>query len=242
MFLREWSNKQTTLVDLSTILSREARIVTIFSQIISSQQIVAPNSFPSVAEDVLLSLWVLAGESNDPVKILINSPGGDVMAGFTIIQAMNHLKAKGIEVWTVDLCQCMSMGGIILMMGTKGKRYALENTLVHTHFGGRQISGKTESDVDEAYQHTEKVNKTIYRLISENSTIPEFYVKKRDELADYDKRKLTDPNERVKLVKNFLNHDTFMDPEEAKEAGIIDKVLSPGDPIIDQIYSAQRGK
>ncbi len=239
MLLKEWGEKATTLVEPWVILGRDARVITIFSQIMSSQQIVAPHSFSSVGEDVVASLTLLGIDSNDPVKIVINSPGGHVDAGFMIIQAMNHLKAKGIEVWTVDLCRTMSMGGIILMMGTKGRRYAMENTLIHTHFGKRSISGESQADIDEAIKYTEAINQTIYRYMSENSNIPEFHIK-RQGLDGYDPAKFKDLTERIKVIKNFLNNETLMSPEEAREAGIIDKVLSPGDPIIDQIYSKQR--
>ena len=78
-------------------------------------------------------------------------------------------------------------------------------------------------------------------ITPDESRVKEFHLKKMG-LEGYDKAKLNDPNERIKLIKNFLSHETLMDPEEAKEAGIIDKVLSPGDPIIDQIYTKFEGK
>ncbi|KKT82484.1 MAG: ATP-dependent Clp protease proteolytic subunit [Candidatus Yanofskybacteria bacterium GW2011_GWA2_44_9] len=235
MLVKPWSEKPVTLVDPWVFLAREARTIPIFSQIISSQQISSPSSFPSVAEEVYGSLMILGTESKDPVKIVINSPGGDIQAGFTIIQAMNHLKAKGIEVWTVNLCQSMSMGGIILMMGTPRRRYALENTLTHTHFGLRGAGGAREHDIEEVHKYQSRLNQTIYEMISDNSKIPELQVKRMD-LAGYDKNLLKNKKERVKLVKAFIDNETLMAPEEALEAGMIDKVLLPGDPIIDAIY------
>ncbi len=240
MLVRPWGDKTVNLVTPWTILARDARIVNIFGTIMSSQQISAPNSYPSVAEDVYASLMLLGLDSKEPVKIVLNSPGGDIAAGFTIIQAMNHLKAKGIEVWTLDLCETMSMGGIILMMGTKGRRFALENTMILTHFGKRSVGGESEADFEEARDHIDRINQILYQLISENSDIPEYYLKKME--LKVDEGMLKNPEKRLKLIKDFLSHQALMTPDQGLEAGMIDKVLRPGDPIIDQIFSNSEGK
>src|SRR3989344_8138856 len=134
--LRPYSeNGSVNLVGPWVLFGKDARVVKVFTPIISSRDVPAimPEGGPnfSIAEEVYGSLIQLGLENKDPVKIVLNSPGGNIMAGFTIIQAMEHLKAKGIEVWTVNLLESMSMAGILLMMGTKGRRYTLGDTLIH---------------------------------------------------------------------------------------------------------------
>lgn len=230
------------LVDTWELFGKDARVIKIFTPIISSRDVPAimPEGGPhfSIAEQVYGSLIQLGLESRDPVKIVLNSPGGNIMAGFTIIQAMEHLKAKGIEVWTVDLLEAASMAGILLMMGTRGRRFTLGDTLVHTHFGERMVGGKTHEDWQESVKHVERINERLYQLISDNSLIPEFFVEESDLPIVEPGRVKTDKELRVKLVQQFLNQNKLLSPEQAKKAGIIDGILLPGDPIIDQIYQA----
>ena len=237
--LRPYSDKgPVNLVGPWVVFAKESRIVTIFTPIISSQDImvVEGTATPSIAEEIYGSLIQLGIEGPEPVKVAINSPGGGVSAGFTIIQGMEHLKAKGITVITLNMCSAISMAGIILMMGTKGHRYALQDTLILTHFGERNSGGKTARDVEEANKHIERINQRIYELMADNSDIPEFHVQ-RSELDLVRPEDIKSNRQlRIKLIKQFLDTNVFMSPEEALQAGIIDKVLAPGDPIIDEIY------
>ncbi len=230
-----WSNNPVTLVDSWEILGRDSRIVTIFSDIISSQELRgSPVSMPCVAEDIFGSLMILGLKSKEPVKIFINSKGGSVLAGFTILQAMNHLKAKGIEVWTVNLCSTFSMATVILLGGTHGKRYALDNTLTHIHSGSQIISGRTD-DVEKIHEYNKHMTEVLMNFISENTKIAEYEVKK-SELVYAEGRVETDKKLREKLVREFLKQEVLFSPEEAKEAGIIDAVLVAGDPSLDGMF------
>jgi len=240
--LRPYSKDgSVNLVDPWIIFNRDSRVVTIFTPIMSSQEIlVIEGSHPvSIAEQIYGSLISLGLENNRPVKIVINSPGGDIIAGFIIIQAIEHLKAKGTEVWTLNLVEAKSMAGIILMSGTKGKRYALGDTTTHTHFGQRTAGGRTHDDVQESMKFIERIDERLFQLISTNSLIPEYYVSefaaKTGISPDPDKVR-TDDKLRLTIVRQFLSMNKFMDPEEAKKAGIIDHVLLPGDPMIDTIF------
>lgn len=245
--LRAFSEKgPVNLVDPWVIFGKESRVVTIFSPIMSSQDmVVAEGDAPiSIAEQIYGSLIQLGLESLDPVKIIINSTGGSVLPGFMIIQGIEHLKAKGITVITVNQCYSLSMGGIILMMGTKGHRYALQDSLTLTHFGKRSFSVTTHDDKQELEKHSNRIDDRIYELMVDYSTIPEFHVKRQlaQEMVIADPvRVQTDRVLRIKLVRQFLNTNVYMSPEEAEEAGIVDRVLSPGDPLIDEIYKKVNG-
>jgi ATP-dependent Clp protease, protease subunit len=233
----EWGEKTRNLVGSWDIFSRDSRVIPIFNAIISSQNVTSTQSMPSVAEQVYGDLILLGQKSKDPVKIVINSPGGSVLAGFTIIQAMSHLKAKGIEVWTLNLCQSMSMGGVILAMGTQGRRYTIDNSLVHAHSGDQVIRGRTD-DVESITEFNKHVTETLVNLLCENTKIAEYYIRKEGLEDDIDVSSLSH-DKRVKFTKKFLGTERMLKPEDAVEAGMADKVLSPGDQLIDEIFKIE---
>lgn len=234
--LREWKKNggPVTLVDVWNILYRDARIVSLFGHVISSNRLLSVQSVPCVAEDVIGSLMLLSQESNEPIKMVINNTGGDVNDGFAIIQAMEHVKAKGIEVWTVNLCQSASMATIILMMGSKNRRYVLNNTITHLHSGSKTIGGKSE-DVDEIHEFMKKhYTKTTLRWLLGNTKLPDYW--NRVSEGGYTPEQLAEERIRTKLLNDFMGGERYLVANEAIEAGIADKVLMPGDPIIDSIF------
>ncbi len=239
--LKEWnSDRSVTLVDVWNILYRDARIVSLFGHVVSSNRVLSVQSIPCVAEDVIGSLMMLSQDSNDPIKIVINNTGGDVNDGFAIIQAMEHVKAKGIEVWTVNLCQAASMATIIMMMGTKNRRFVLNNTITHLHSGSKALSGKAE-DVDGLQIFSKKhFTNTLYRWLLENTKLPEYWNKTSE--ANYSEVQLATTETKARLLREFMSGERFLVANEAVEAGIADKVLMPGDPIIDDIFRATRPK
>lgn len=241
--LREWNGKAITLVDTWNILYRDARIVSLFGHVVSSNAVLSAQSVPFVTEDIIGSIMLLSQDSKDPIKILINNVGGNVNDGFAIIQAMEHAKAKGIEVWTVNICQSSSMATIILLMGTKGKRFVFNNTITHLHSGNKSISGKPE-DVENLQRFSnEHFLKTLGRMLMENTSIPEYWNNREsDEDARYTLEQLKKTSVRAKLLDDFMNGERFLLSREAIEAGVADKVLMPGDPIIDAIYSSAKNQ
>src|SRR3989344_6269181 len=98
-----WGNVSVNLVSPWDIFERDSRVVTLFGPVmsVSNVNLISDRSLSFLAEDMFGAIIMLGMESNKPVKIVINSVGGDVRAGFTIIQVIEHLKKKGIEVWTV---------------------------------------------------------------------------------------------------------------------------------------------
>ncbi len=241
--LREWSKKDgpVTLVDVWNILYRDARIVSLFGNIVSSNRVMSVQSIPCVAEDVIGSLMLLSQESKDPIKVVINNTGGGVNDGFAIIQAMEHVKAKGIEVWTVNMCQAASMATVILMMGTRGKRFVLNNTITHLHSGTKGGGGGRPEDVDSLYEFSKKhFTNTIYKMLLENTKLPEYWNIKSE--AQYSAEQLSKIEIKVKLLKDFIQGERFLVAEEAVETGVADRVLMPGDPIIDDIYRTTGSK
>ena len=234
--IRPWSDEQTgTLVTPWTNFGKEARIVTLFGNIMSSTdvQTIATDSIPFLAEELFASLMWLATENNDPVHIVINNNGGSIRAGFMIIQAIEHLQAMGIEVIGLDIGSSMSMATTVLAVCTK--RFALRRSVIHVHppsFGSPQMTDAVKEKVDE-YQN--RLKDELYSLLAQKTRIPEYCVQTEEVRTD-DPNWATIAEKRYKYTKKFLEHERFLTPQQAKDAGIIDDELEAGDERMSKIF------
>lgn len=139
-------------------------------------------------------------DTNDPgkdISIYINSPGGSVYAGYGIYDTMQFISSK---VSTICTGMAASMAAVLLVAGTKGKRYALKHSrvMIHQPLGGAQGQA---SDIEITAREILKIKKEIYTIISEHSG------------QTYEK------------VLQDGDRDFWMNAEEAKEYGMIDDVL-----------------
>jgi ATP-dependent Clp protease protease subunit len=153
-----------------------------------------------VANVVIAQLLFLRME--DPKKdihIYINSMGGYITAGLAIFDTMRWL---GCNINTYCIGQASSMGALLLMAGTKGKRYALPNSRIMIHQPSGGIIGST---ADVALQAKEIVflKQRTNQILSECTGQP------------------------IEKIEKDVDRDFFMGPEEAKEYGIIDEVVAP---------------
>lgn len=140
-------------------------------------------------------------EAEDPKKdvyLYINSPGGSVTAGLSIVDTMNHIKP---DVSTVCVGLAASMGSVILSQGTKGKRAILPNAevMIHQPWGGAQGQA---SDIEITARHILKTRDRLNKM-----------------LAKATKQSL------AKIEKD-TDRDFFMDAEEAKAYGIVDTIYA----------------
>ena len=133
------------------------------------------------------------------LTLLINSPGGSVSDGLAIYDTINALDC---EVKTVCVGLAASMGAFLLSSGTKGMRYALQNSeiLIHQPLGGAQGQA---SDVIIAAKHIEHTRKTLNYILSMNT------------------------GKSIKQIAKDTDRDYTMTAEKAKEYGLIDAVLMP---------------
>lgn len=150
------------------------------------------------ASIVIAQLLFLASE--DPkkeIKLYVNSPGGSVVDGLAIIDTINHIKN---DVSTICVGMAASMGAMILSAGTKGKRFALPNSeiMIHQPLGGYEGQA---SDIEIRTKNILATKKNLYEILVKNTG------------QKYDK-----------IVKD-ADRDFFMSAKEAKDYGIIDKVI-----------------
>ena len=178
---------------------RGERSYDIFSRLLNERIIFL--SSPIVTEvATLVTAQLLFLQSEDPerdIMMYINSPGGDVLAGLTIYDTMQHIKP---DVSTIAVGFCASMASVLLAGGTKGKRFALPHTDVMIHQGSAGFQGTTPD--------IEVRSRWILRLVRRVNSI----------LAQH----CGQPYEKV---ERDTQRDFFMTADEAREYGIIDAVL-----------------
>lgn len=148
----------------------------------------------------IIQAQLLYLDSVDPEKdisIYINSPGGSVYAGLGIYDTMQYVTS---DVSTICTGMAASMAAVLLVAGEKGKRYALPHSrvMIHQPMGG--IQGQA-SDIEITAREILKLKEELYRIISDHSGQPFAKVE-----ADSDR-------------------DYWMIAKEAKEYGMIDKIL-----------------
>lgn len=152
-----------------------------------------------VANNVIAQLLFLDAESKDKdIKFYINTPGGSVTAGLAIYDTMQYIKA---DVSTICVGIAASMGAVLLAAGAKGKRFALPNSEVMIH----QVMGGAEGQATDIKIMAEHILKTKDKL--------------NKILAKHTGQKIT-------TLEKDTDRDYFMDPEEAKKYGLIDKIIT----------------
>lgn len=139
-------------------------------------------------------------EAEDPKKdisIYVNSPGGSVTAGMAIIDTMHHIKP---DVSTVCVGIAASMGSLILSQGTKGKRAILPNAevMIHQPMGGAYGQA---TDIDITARHILKTRAKLNNLLAKAT------------------------GQKLSKIETDVERDFFMDAEEAKNYGIVDKIF-----------------
>lgn len=158
--------------------------------------------FNEVNDDLACSIvaQLLFLEAQDPEKditLYINSPGGSVSAGFAIFDTMRSIKC---DVSTVCVGSACSMGAFLLAAGTKGKRYALENSeiMLHQVIGS---AGGQASDVIIAANFANRTKERINRILSENIGRP------------------------YEEIVRDTERDNWMFAEDALAYGVIDEIV-----------------
>ncbi len=142
-------------------------------------------------------LFLEAENPKKEISMYINSPGGVVTSGMAIYDTMQFVKPK---IATLCMGQAASMGSLLLTAGTKDMRFALPNARIMLH----QPSGGFQGQASDIERHAADIVKLKKRL-------NEIYVKHSGQT--------------LKKIEETLDRDHFMDAEQSKDFGIIDKVI-----------------
>lgn len=151
-----------------------------------------------VANAVIAQLLFLESQNaKDDIKMYINSPGGSVTSALAIYDTMQHVRP---QVQTLCVGLAASAAALLLAAGKKGKRFVLPNSevMIHQVLGG--ASGQA-TDVDIHARHILKVRDRLNRILAKHT------------------------GQKLAKIEKDTERDYFMDGEEAKNYGIVDKVI-----------------
>ena len=179
---------------------RGERSFDIYSRLLRDRIVMISGPIESdMANTVIAQLLFLESENpNADISLYINTPGGDVNAGWAIMDTMQYIKPN---VSTIGMGLVASMGAVLLAAGEKGKRFVLPNTEIMIHQPSTQTQGKV-TDMEIFMNETQRVKKVLIK-----------------QMAEFTGRK-------EKEVFDAMERDNWMDAEDAKKFGLIDGVLT----------------
>ena len=171
----------------------------VFSRLMMDRIIFLGTQVDDYAANVIQAqlLYLDSVEPGKDISIYLNSPGGSVYAGLGIYDTMQYISS---DVSTICTGMAASMAAVLLVAGAKGKRFALKHSriMIHQPMGGAQGQA---SDIEITAREILKLRKELYTIIADHSG------------NDYAKIELDS------------DRDYWMTAEEAKNYGMIDKVL-----------------
>lgn len=181
---------------------REMRVtqMDIFSRLMMDRLLwVAGPVDDNMSTVIQAQLMFLNSNSNEEIKMHIDSPGGSVKSGLSMVDVMDYIDC---EIRTINTGMAASMGSVLLGAGTKGKRMSLRfsRTMLHQSSGG--FRGNIQ-DAEIDWAEWQKINEVLFELLGE-------YCGKTAE-----------------QVKNDASRDLWLGANDALEYGIIDEIVTP---------------
>ena len=179
--------------------NRGERSYDIFSRLLNDRIVFLGEEVNATTASLVVA-QLLYLESQDPdkdIQFYINSPGGSVTDGMAIYDTMQYIKC---DVSTICIGMAASMGAFLLSSGAKGKRLALPNAEIMIH----QPSAGTQGQITDMAIHLKRleiIKKRMNHILADNTGKP------------------------LEVVTADCERDNFMSAEEAKEYGLIDKVI-----------------
>ena len=184
-----------TVIEKSSI---GERAYDIYSRLLKNRIIILSGEIDdNLANIIIAELLYLDSLNNDDIELYINSPGGSITSGMAIYDTMNFIKS---DVSTTCIGIAASMGAFLLSCGTKNKRYSLPNAevMIHQPLGGAQGQA---TEIDIAAKRIINLRNKLNKILSKNT------------------------GKTIKQIEKDTERDYYMNAEEAKEYGIIDKIL-----------------
>lgn len=154
----------------------------------------------TMATSIVAQLLFLDAISDDPITMYVNSPGGSVTAGLSIVDTMNLVKAP---VATIVTGLAASMGTIIASSGEKGQRFITPNAeyLIHQPMGGTG-GGTQETDMAIVAQHLTRTRETLTKILADNA------------------------NTSYENVAKDIERDNWLSAQEAIDYGFVDAFVN----------------
>jgi ATP-dependent Clp protease, protease subunit len=180
--------------------SRGERAYDIYSRLLKDRILFLGSTIEDYVANLIIAqlLFLEADDPDKDIHMYINSPGGIVTSGLAIYDTMQYIKPN---ISTLCLGQASSMGALLLAAGAPGLRYALPHSriLIHQPLGGFQGQA---TDVDIQAREILRMREELNHILVKHTGQP------------YEK------------IQKDTDRDFFMTGEQAKEYGIVDKVIS----------------
>ena len=179
--------------------NRGERSYDIFSRLLNDRIVFLGEEVNATTSSLVVAqlLYLEAQDPDKDIQFYINSPGGSVTDGMAIYDTMQYIKC---DVSTICIGMAASMGAFLLSSGAKGKRLALPNAEIMIH----QPSAGTQGQITDMAIHLKRleiIKKRMNHILADNTGKP------------------------LEVVTADCERDNFMSAEEAKEYGLIDKVI-----------------
>ena len=158
-----------------------------------------------MAETVIAQLLYLESlDTEDDIRIFINSPGGLVTAGFAIYDAMQCISCS---ISTLCMGQAASMAAVLMAAGTPGKRLAFPDArmMIHQPLGGAEGQA---SDVEIRAKEIGRVKRHLNQILVQHTGQP------------------------MEVIERDTDRDFYLDAEESVEYGLIDRIINPGEGLV----------
>lgn len=185
------------------VLEREGngeRAMDLFSRLLKERIIMVQGPVePTMANIIKGSLLYL--ESEDPnadITMYIDSPGGEIATGMGIWDTMQYVSC---DIRTVCCGMAASMGSVILMGGTKGKRCSLPHGEIMIHQPSSGTQGKI-SDIEISYRHSQYLKDMLHELYVQHT------------------------GQSLEVIQDTMDRDFWMTPEQALSFGLIDEIIT----------------
>ena len=179
--------------------SRGERSYDIFSRLLNDRIVMLSEEVNDATASLIVAqfLYLEAQDPDKDIQFYINSPGGSVSAGMAIYDTMQYIKP---DVSTICVGMAASMGAFLLSSGARGKRIALPNAeiMIHQPSGG---SRGQASDIKIQAEQILRIRENLNKILSENT------------------------GKSLEQIALDTERDHFMTAEEAREYGLIDKVI-----------------
>ena len=179
--------------------SRGERSYDIFSRLLNDRIVFLGEEVNDVTASLVVAqlLYLEAQDPDKDIQFYINSPGGSVSSGLAIYDTMQYIKA---DVSTICIGMAASMGAFLLSAGAPGKRIALPNAEIMIHQPSGGFQGQA-TDIRIHAEHVLRLKENLNQILAKNT------------------------GKTVEEIREACERDNFMSAEEAKEFGLIDKVI-----------------
>lgn len=178
---------------------RGERAYDIYSRLLEERVIFLSGPITSEVANLIIAeiLYLAARNPSQDIKIYINSPGGMVVAGLAIYDTMQHVEC---DISTICIGMAASMATLLLAAGAPGKRFALPNAEILLHQVAGGFEG-TASDIEITARQVLKLKQKVNEILAKHTY------------------------QSIKKIEKDTDRDFYLTAEEAKDYGLIDKVI-----------------